>query len=312
MTPQTGAPDRSTLGAFIAAVVIGGANFVAVKFSNEELEPLFGAALRFGAATVLFFVVMRARRLPLPYGKAAIGATLYGLLGFGLAYGLLYFALVELSAGTASVILASVPLLTLLLAVLHRQERLSMRGIAGGLLAIAGIAILSARSLGGELPAIYVGASLLGALAVAESSVIVKGFPRAHPVTTNVVGMAAGTVFLVIASLAFGEEWVLPRSAETWAALGWLVVAGSVGLFMLFLFVVIRWTASATTYALTLMPVVAVTLGVILAGEEVRWEVIAGGVLVISAVYVGALSGTRRPAPQPAVVAPDPLPAESD
>jgi len=122
--------------------VIGGANFVAVKFSNEELEPLFGAALRFGAATLLFFAIMRIRRLPMPYGKAALGAVIYGLLGFGLAYGLLYFALVELTAGTTSVIMASVPLITLLLAVLHRQERLSMRGVAGGLLAIAGIAVL--------------------------------------------------------------------------------------------------------------------------------------------------------------------------
>jgi drug/metabolite transporter (DMT)-like permease len=275
--------------------VIGGANFVAVKFSNEELEPLFGAALRFGAATLLFFAIMRIRRLPMPYGKAALGAVIYGLLGFGLAYGLLYFALVELTAGTTSVIMASVPLITLLLAVLHRQERLSMRGVAGGLLAIAGIAVLSTNSLGGELPLVYVLAAVLGAIAVAESSVVVKGFPRTHPVTTNAVGMAAGTMFLAAASLVFGEQWTLPSGARTWAALAWLVAVGSVGLFLLFLFVVLRWTASATTYALTLMPVVAVTLGIVLADERLRPEVVIGALLVVAAVYVGALGG-RRPA----------------
>ncbi|HVM34711.1 MAG TPA: EamA family transporter [Actinomycetota bacterium] len=288
-------PDRTTLTAFFGAVVIGGTNFVAVRFSNEELEPLFGAALRFGAATLLFFAIMRIRRLPMPYGRAAVGAVLYGVLGFGLAYGLLYFALVELTAGTTSVIMASVPLITLLLAVLHRQERLSARGVVGGALAIAGIAVLSTNSLGGELPPAYVLAAVLGAIAAAESSVVAKGFPRTHPVTTNAVGMAAGTVFLVAASLAFGEQWTLPSGARTWAALAWLVVAGSVGLFLLFLFVVMRWTASATTYALTLMPVVAVTLGIVLADERLRVEVVAGGLLVVVAVYVGALGGRRSP-----------------
>ena len=287
------APDRTTLTAFFGAVVIGGTNFVAVRFSNEELEPLFGAALRFGAATLLFFAIMRIRRLPMPYGRAAVGAVLYGVLGFGLAYGLLYFALVELTAGTTSVIMASVPLITLLLAVLHRQERLSARGVVGGALAIAGIAVLSTNSLGGELPPAYVLAAVLGAIAAAESSVVAKGFPRTHPVTTNAVGMAAGTMFLVAASLAFGEQWTLPSGARTWAALAWLVVAGSVGLFLLFLFVVMRWTASATTYALTLMPVVAVTLGIVLADERLRVEVVAGGLLVVVAVYVGALGGRR-------------------
>jgi drug/metabolite transporter (DMT)-like permease len=72
----------------------------------------------------------------------------------------------------------------------------------------------------------------------------------------------------------------------------WLVTVGSVGFFWLFLYVVERWTASATTYALTLVPVVAVTLGALIAGEAVTIEVVFGGALVVAAVYVGAL---RRP-----------------
>jgi O-acetylserine/cysteine efflux transporter len=84
-------------------------------------------------------------------------------------------------------------------------------------------------------------------------------------------------------------------------------VVGSVGLFILFLFVIARWTASATVYALTLMPVVAVTLGALLADEQVTIGLLAGGVLVLVAVYVGAIShGRAKPAtPQPLVVAPD-------
>lgn len=306
--PQ-GSLDRSTLTAFVGAVLIGGVNFIAVKFSNQELDPMVGATLRFGAATFLLFAIAAIRRIPLPRGRALNGALVYGLLGFGFAYGLLYYALVGLSAGTTSVIMASVPLFTLALAVLHRQERFSFRGVLGGLLAVAGIALLSTGSLGGDVRPSYFFAGLLAVIAVAESSVVVKGYPKADPIVTNAIGMLVGTIFLAGASLVLGEDWVLPQASQTWFALAWLVVAGSVGLFVLYLFVMARWTASATNYAVTTMPVVAVTLGALLANEQVTFPLIGGGALVVLAVYVGALvrdkgSGAARAAIAPATEAP--------
>ncbi|HEX2057726.1 MAG TPA: EamA family transporter [Actinomycetota bacterium] len=292
-------PDRITLGAFAGAVAIGGSNFVAVKFSNDDLDPLFGAGIRFAAAALLLLLLMRAQRLPAPRGRAATGAATYGLLAFGVSYGLLYFALQGLSAGTAAVLMATTPLITLVLAVLHRQERFTARGIAGGLLAVAGLAVISVDSLGGDLRPAYLLAALLGVVAVAESSVLVKGFPQAHPITTNAIGMVAGALLLLAASLVFGEDWTVPATARTWGVLAWLVVPGSIGLFALFVFVIKRWTASATVYALTLMPVVAITLGAVLADEPVTVELVAGGALVMAAVYVGALSVSKTPAAVP-------------
>jgi drug/metabolite transporter (DMT)-like permease len=291
-------PDRTTIAAFAGAVVIGGANFLAVKLSNEELEPLFGAAIRFAAAALLLFLLARLRRWPLPRGRAALGAALYGLLGFGFAYGFLYYALVGLSPGIASTITAAVPLVTLALAVAHGQERFTRRGVVGGLLAIAGIAVLSARAISGDVRPIYFLSAVLGVAAIAESTVVVKGFPRAHPFTTNAIGMTTGASFLGLASLLFREEWVVPRAGQTWVVLTWLVVAGSIGLFALFLYVVARWTASATVYALTVMPVVAVTLSLLFGEEELSIELILGALLVMSAVYIGALT-RERPSPRP-------------
>ena len=288
--------DRATLSAFVGAVLIGGNNFLAVKFSNEELEPMFGAALRFAAATVLLLLLARLRHWELPRGRAAAGAALYGLFGFGITYACLYFALVELSPGLTSVVVASVPLVTLVVAVLHRQERFTTRGIFGGLLGVAGIALLSGNALGGDIRPVYFLAAVLGVAAIAESTVIVKATPRAHPFTTNAVGMGVGALFLTIASLASREEWVVPQRGKTWLALAWLVVAGSIGLFALYLYVVARWTASATNYAVTLMPIVAVTTGVLFADEELTMGLILGALLVIAAVYIGALLPGRVPA----------------
>lgn len=288
-------PDRLTVAAFTGAVLIGGSNFVAVKFSNAELAPMFGAATRFTAAAALFLLLGLTLSQPLPRGRALLGNALYGALGFGVAYGLLYFALLEVSIGMAAVIMATVPLFTLILAVAHGQERLTTRGLVGGLLAVAGIGVLSLRSLEADAPLLHVLAAVGAAAAAAESSVIVKGFPRAHPVTTNAVGMTAGALLLWIASLVAGERWTVPEQARTWAAVAWLVTVGSVGLFYLFLYVIGRWTASATVYALTLMPIVAVALGALLADEPITPEVVGGAMLVLLAVYVGAIRRSAEP-----------------
>lgn len=284
--------DSKTYAAFFLAMVIGGANFIAVSLSNRELPPIFGATLRFALATLFFFLLARAWRIPLARGRDAIGAVIYGLLNVGAAYALLYYALVGLNAGMVAVIVASVPLFTLAIAVLFGQERLSINRVAGGILAVIGIVIL--RGFGGEFIFSYFLAALLGAVAVAASSVVAKAYPNVHPLNMNSIGTAAGTFLLAFISLVFGEQWVLPHESTTWIAVGWLVIAGSVGLFQLWLFVIKRWTASATVYALTGMPVIAAGLGIFMLDQPVTMEILAGGVLVIAAVYVGVIAEQRK------------------
>ena len=81
---------------------------------------------------------MALLRLKLPSGRALTGALLFGLLDVGGAFALGYYALVELHAGFGSILLALVPLATLLLAVLHGQERLRVLAVAGTLVALSG------------------------------------------------------------------------------------------------------------------------------------------------------------------------------
>jgi probable blue pigment (indigoidine) exporter len=163
--------------------------------------------------------------------------------------------------------------------VLHRQERLTARGIVGGMLALGGIAILSSGKLGGELPIGSLLAALGAAVSSAWATVIAKGMPDVHPVNMNTFGMAAGTLFLLACSLIAGERWALPTGTSTVLAFAWLATVGSIGLFQCFLYVVRRWTASAAVYALTGMPVVAAALGALLLDQPISPELFGGGAL---------------------------------
>lgn len=293
---------RLTYAAFAGAVLIGGANFIGVAFSNLELPPVFGATLRFALASALFLAIGRATRVPSARGSAALRAALYGLCGFGFAYALLYYALVGLAAGTAAVVIAATPLVTIILAVLLGQERLTLRGVAGGVLAVIGIAVLSLDTLGGDLQGTYLVAAVLATVAIAASSVIARASRDVHPVAMNTIGMVTGTIFLGALSLLLGEPWSLPGRAETWIAVAWLVLFGSMGLFQLVLYVIRRWTASAATYAIAAMPVVAAALGALMLDQPVTTELLIGGSLVIAAVYIGAIAPAPAAAETPAPV----------
>lgn len=295
------AADRLTAAAFLAMVGLGGFNGIAIFFSNQELAPFWGATLRFGLASLLLFGVVALRRLSLPRGRALVGSLLYGLLGFGAAFAFIYYALLSVPPGLAQVILALVPLLTLLLAVAQRLERFRLQSLAGSLIALAGIgAVLSERLGGGvaDLPLPAVLAVLAAALAIAESAVVVKLFPRSHPVANNAVAMGAGALVLVALALVAGNQLAVPGAAATLAAVAYLVVIGSAAVFMLFLYVIERWTASATSYALLLMPLVSVVASAFLTGEPITPLLVGGGALVLAGVYLGAFAPTlSRPLP---------------
>ena len=281
--------SESVLGAFVAAVLIGGTNFVAIRYSNRELDPLWGAGLRFALAAVVFGLLCAALRLSLPRGRALGLVLAYGLLAFGAAYGCLYWAMQEVPAGIAAVVMAVGPLLVLLLAVAHRLERFGVRALAGALIALAGSALIfvqpSSESIGWASFAVLG----LAALAASESVVVSKLAGQQHPVVMNFVGMTAGAAVLLVVSALAGESLVLPEEAKTQVAVVYLVAA-TVGLFVAVLYVVQRWTASSASYIFVSMPVVAVALGALVADERITATVVLGGAIVCAGVYLGALA----------------------
>ena len=297
MNETTRSPGAFTMTAFAVAVILGGANFLAVRFSNRELEPFWGAGLRFSLAALLFVGIAVALRLRWPRGRQLWLTCLYGIFSFALSYALMYWALVRVTAGMAAVVLAVVPLVTLLLAAAQRLEPLSRRTVLGSLLALGGILF---ATLGQEimLPLSGLLAMLAAALTIGESVILGKRVSDNHPAMTNAVGLAAGAPLLLGLSALAGETWVLPRQPEVVWSVVYLVTLGSTGLFVLILLVVRRWTASATSYVFVLFPVVTMLLAAWLANEPITARGVIGALVLISGVWFGALAPAAR---QPAV-----------
>lgn len=281
-------PRPAVLAGFAGMVALIGLNFVAVRMSNAELAPTWGAALRFGVASVLLLALVLARGIPLPRGRALVGAALYGTVFFAVFFGFIYWGLVEVPAAVGSLINACVPLMTFVAAVAVGLERFHWRALLGSLVVIAGIAVLVGSDAAGGAPPLRLAAVVVACLGAALGAVVVKWFPRSHPLATNAVGMPVAFVLLLAVSALRREPWTLPEQTGTWLAVAFLI-ASSLLLFPLFVWVVGEWTASASAYAVVLAPLVTVPAAALLLGEAVGARFLLAALVIVAGVCVGTL-----------------------
>ena len=301
--------DRLTLGAFAAVAVIGGGNAIAVKQSVAELAPFWSAGARFIAAGLILAGFVLVTRRPFPSGRSLAGAAAYGTLGLAGAFGFMYPALREVPAGTATVLLALVPLLTFGLAVLERQERFRVQGLIGALIAVVGVVIVFADQLSAEVPIVSLVFVILATVFIAQSGILLKWIPRSDPFATNAVAMLAGGGAMLGVSLLGAEPWTLEVASATWLSMAYLVLAGSVLMFGLYLFAIRRWTASGVSYVTLLMPLVTLPLAAVLLAETITLAFVVGALVVLVGVYVGAFL-TVRPRRSSATALPECLPID--
>ncbi len=285
-------PDRLTLAAFLLVVLLGGSNSVAIRFSNQELAPFWGATIRFVFAAAVFWLILWLRKLPLPNLKDSSIIALNGFLSVGVSFALLYWGLLKVPVSLATIIISTSPLFTFILAVLHRIESFRFQALIGGVVAFIGMGIAVNAQPGGEglLPSLV--ALAAGALVAAEGNVILKIYSlKADSVVINALSLSAGAIFLVGTSFVAGEAWNLPSTPQVWGAVTYLILGGSVVMFYLFVYVLSQWTASAASYAVLFFPLVATLLATWLVKETVTPLFLMGGLVVIAGVWIGAFYG---------------------
>lgn len=288
--------DRVTLAAFLVMVVGIAGNVIAVKYIARagDLDPLWAAASRFVLAALIFAVAALVVHAPMPRGRALAGAVLYGALSFGAFFGFVYWGLQDAPAGVAGVFLATGPLLTFLLAIAQGQERFRWDGMIGAAIVVVGTAVVLSVGLDAGVPLASLLAILAASACAAEGAVVVKAFPKVHPAARNAIGTAVGSAMLLLLMPFFDESYQVPVTTTTWVAQAYLVPFGTVGVFALYLFVLSRWTASATSYEFVLAPLLAIALAAWLFDEPITPAFVIGSLLVLMGVYLGALRPARR------------------
>jgi drug/metabolite transporter (DMT)-like permease len=286
---------------FIGCCLIWGSTFLAIRIGNEAVAPIWAATLRlvFAAPLLAALVLLTGQRFP--RGPALRGALLFGVLNMGVNFSLLYWGERVVPSGIAAVLYATVPLSTALLAAVMGVERLAARKIVAAAVAIVGVAIIFAGEIRLDVPPVGLVAVFLAATAAALSSVILKQTPQPSAIAVNAVGALAGAVVCGVVSVAIGEDHSLPRSVAGWWPIAYLVLAGSLGAYVLYAWLVEHWPVTSASMIGVVVPVIAVILGAVAKAEQRSPESYLGAVVVLIAVLIAlrpsfGILRSRRPA----------------
>ncbi len=277
----------------IAAAGVGvsiGATTVASKFVVADVGPTGLTFLRYAIALVCllpFAALSSWRRLS--FGDISAIAAL-GVAQFAILAGLFHFSLLYIPAGRAAVIFATIPLLTMGIAIALRREPRSFLKALAVSACVVGVAVAIGerdilthpRAWIGDLAAF--GAALTGAVC----NVLYGTYTRRHGArTVSALSMAPAVIVLLPALILF-EGWPSVWSelaAPIWAVIFLTGVASAAG-FLLLTWALAHTSASDVAAFFSLGPIVATTLGVWLLDESITLQFLLGVALVSSGLWV--------------------------
>lgn len=283
----------SAPAAFVSLCLVWGSTWLAIKVGYGGVDALTGAALRFGLASVVLFLVMLVRGVPLPRGSSTwMLSVSLGLVNFAGLYGLVYWGEQEVDSGLAAVLFAAAPLLTLLVSSVVVGENITVPKAAGILLGIAGLTVIYAGETRLDMSqALPISLIVLAASASAVGLVLVRRWgSNIHPATYTAPAMGIGALLLAGAAQIAGEHLVPPRSWIGWATLLYLALFGSLAAFLVYFWLVRQWNPSHASLVHLISPVVALGLGVALLNEHAGWEMLFGTAMVLGGVGMTTLS----------------------
>jgi drug/metabolite transporter (DMT)-like permease len=280
---------------FVACCLIWGSTFLAIRIGNEAVPPVWAATLRLTLAAPLLTALVVVTRQRFPRGRALRGALLFGIFNFGVNLSLLYWGERVVPSGIAAVLYATVPLSTALLAAALGVERLVPRKLVAAVVAIVGVAIIFAGELRLDVPFEGLLAVFLAATAASLSSVFLKQAPQPSAIAANAVGAAAGVIVCAAVTLVLGEDHSLPTAVAGWWPIVYLTLAGSLGAYVLYTWLVQHWPVTNASMVGVVVPVIAVILGAVAKQEQRSPASYVGAVVVLAAVLIALQpwAGTR-------------------
>ncbi len=300
------------LSLLFVLAAIWGASFLFIKVAVEEMSPMMLVAIRLVLASLVLLPLQKVSRLAGPADKLSPPWTslwrsylFVAVVNSVLPYVLIAWSEERIASGTTSILNATTPLFTAVLAATVvggvARERLAPMGLLGLLVGFAGVAVIS---LGGGVEGGTGRSAILG-----YGAVLLASF------TYGVGGLYARRAFVDVppvrpalwqnvlgAGLLLPVAWLLTPldglpSLQASASVLALGVLGTGVALVLYYELLARVGATRTVMVTYLLPVMALVYGALLLGERVGWHSIVGLAFVLLGVMLTARARGVRDAP---------------
>ena len=282
-----GPPRGLAVGALLGVTVVWGSTFVVIKDAIGRMPAMDFLAVRFTLAAVVMIalrpVAVRSVDRPTVRDGAVLGSVL------GLAYIAQTLGLDRTSPAVSGFVTGLFVVLTPLLGALLLRRRPGGAVWLAVLIATAGLALISLRGvdvgLGEALTLLCAVGFALHILGLGEWS------PRHDLWALAVVQLVTAATICTLAATPGGI--VAPPDLESWGAVVLTAVFATAIAYAVQTWAQRRLSSTRVALVLTMEPVFAGVFAVWLAAERLTWQLAAGGLAIVAAMYVAEL-GTRR------------------
>ncbi|WP_182905197.1 EamA family transporter [Microbispora sp. H13382] len=281
--------------ALAAVYVVWGSTYLGIAIAIRTLPPMTSGGLRFVAAALVLGGVLLVRAVPFRMRWQEFGgAALVGLLLLAGGNGMVAVAEQHISSGLAALLVASTPLWLIVLRTVFR-DRPHVLTLAGVLVGFAGVAFLSLHGGNASGSGAGITVVLLGSVSWSLGSFLSPRIPMpANPFVASTIEMAVGGAALLVMGAAQGERLHLASvSGQSWAALAYLVLVGSLVGFTSYIWLLGHAPISLVSTYAYVNPVVAVILGAAILSEPVTAAMLVAGGLIVAGVAL-VVSTERR------------------
>ncbi len=261
-----------------------------IKIAMREVGPVTLVAFRAVFGLLFGVVVILIQRVPLPRTwREWSPLFVVGLTNIAIPFFLISWGELHIDSAVASILDATVPLFTILIAhFMLQDDKITLPKMLGLVTGFIGIIILMSKDIGAS------SSSLLGQVAVIVASVfyaISAIYIRKVTVDTPGILRSAGPLIsasavMWLGAFVFESPVQVPQLGITWLALLFMGVLGSGLAFMMAFYLIHEIGPTRMSMVTYLFPLGGVILGVTFLREQLTWEVIAGAVIIISSLVI--------------------------
>jgi drug/metabolite transporter (DMT)-like permease len=273
---------------FIIPSLIWGSTWYAIKFQLGTVDPIMSVAYRFFIASALLIIFCFLFKQNMRFGmKEHLLFILQGVLLFGLNYWLVYLAEQEITSGLIAVIFSLVVFTNAVFGALFIGAKITWRIALGGILAILGTALIFKK----EVSMIFSAGVILSAIIMSFVSLILASLGNVLSaysqkkmlplLQANAYSMMYGAVVVFIIGLFIGKKINFESSYSYLFSLLYLAVFGSIIAFSSYLKIIGRIGPARGSYALVLVPVIAMIFSTIFESYEWQESALAGMPILI-------------------------------
>ena len=282
----------------IGLSAIFGLSFTLTNISVAELPPLTVVAARLFLAFLILYPLMRFYKTRMP----AIGTIWWplfasGFFGNALPFGLISWGQVRVEAGLTAIIMAAMPLATLVLAHLftsdEKLDRYKFTGVIFGLIGVMALMGWNNLSQLGDQTLRQL-AILGGALCYAVNAIITKKITHLPKWSAMTALMFASSIMMVPVSLAFDQPWTFQPSADALLALLALAIGPTAMATVLILIIIERQGASFLSQINFMVPVFGMFFGVVFLSEVLPANAYIALVIILFGIALSRYGSSRR------------------